>query len=168
MNLSFYKIERKDLEWARKLHNDPEVLQNLSDTRKVNKKQQSDWFQKLEADNKRQRLVVKDGNKKIGLIRLDQIDYQNKSVCVGLDIDGAYRGQGYSVPIYKKLFSFLFKENDYHRVWLLVADYNLRARHIYIKLGFKEEGIQRKSLLRNRNYSDMIMMSILQEEYNEL
>ena len=64
-------------------------------------------------------------------------------------------------PIYSELIKYLFV-NGFHRLWLLVAAYNQRARNLYTKLGFKEEGIQREGLYKNDQYFDYIMMSMLQ------
>ena len=99
-----------------------------------------------------------------GLIRLDNIDTINKSICVGMDIDTAFRGQGLAKEIYRVLMQLLF-DQGFNRIWLLVLDFNIRAINLYLKLGFKLEGSQRKAIFRNNSYHDYLMMSILKDEY---
>ncbi|TPG89123.1 N-acetyltransferase [Brevibacillus laterosporus] len=54
-----------------------------------------------------------------------------------------------------------------HRIELNVYSCNARAKHVYEKLGFVQEGIQRDFLFSDHEYHDSIMMSILAKEYRE-
>lgn len=167
-NLVYEELRVKDLEWARELHNDPEVLRMLTDPREVDEEQQRSWFKRLLETSSSSRVVVKDPNKdgaKIGLIRIDSLDHNNKSVCIGLDIHKDFRGKGYAKRIYWDLFALYFKVMGFNRIWLLTAEYNETAIALYTKLGFKVEGRQRQSLFRDGKYHDCICMSILREEY---
>jgi len=46
-----------------------------------------------------------------------------------------------------------------------VLEDNKSAIHIYNKLGFKTEGVLRKSLFKDNKYHNLIIMSILKEEF---
>jgi RimJ/RimL family protein N-acetyltransferase len=161
----FRILEKKDIEWARLLHNDPEVLNMLTDTNFVNEYQQAAWFENLCLSSKSKRLVIELNKEKIGLIRLDEIDHINKSICVGLDIVRDYRGKGYGKNAFLLLLDYVFNELNMNRAWLLVAEFNERAYNLYKKIGFVEEGRQRERLYRFGKYYDYIMMSILKKEY---
>lgn len=165
MTFNFRLLKKEDLEWARLLHNDPEVLANLTDPTIVTPEQQQKWFEKLTQNKTAERWIIENEYKeKVGLIRLDNIDVNNRSICVGMDIEKTFRGQRLAKPIYEQLISLLFTE--YHRIWLLVAEYNKRAYHIYQSLGFKEEGKHREALFKNGQYYDYILMGLLKEEFN--
>lgn len=161
----FNPLSVEYIEWARLLHNDPEVLSMLTDTHEVSKEEQYSWFEKLENSTTSKRLVAFIDNTPVGVVRLDSIDISNSSVCVGLDIHKDFRGSGFSRPIYKKLFKRLFIEDGFNRIWLLVASFNERAIHIYKSLGFVDEGVMRKALYRNLAFHDYLMLSVLKEEY---
>jgi len=164
--MKFEQLKECDLEWARLLHNDPEVLNMLTDPRWVSSEQQASWFKRLVETASSERLVVKlDDDTKIGVIRLDHIDDSNKSMCVGLDIHEGFRGKGYAKKIYRHIFEEWFGGRGYNRLWLLVAEYNTRAINLYVDLGFVSEGVQREALYRYGKYHDYIMMSILREEW---
>jgi len=164
-NILFQPLTKEYLEWARLLHNDPEVLCMLTDAHEVCEAEQLVWFDRLKRSITSERKVVFNNNTPIGIIRLDDMDTNNKSICVGLDVHKDFRGLGLSKDIYKKLLKELFI-GGWNRVWLLVAEYNTKALNLYKKLGFVQEGIQRKRLLKNGVFYDYIMMSILRSEYD--
>ena len=167
MKIKFEELEEKDIEWARLLHNDPSVLKMLTDPREVSQDQQKKWFDSLKKSKNKKRLVVYVNDEKIGIIRLDEIDHNNKSIRVGLDVHKDFRNKGYGTLAYKKLLDYCFSELKFHRVYLMVAEYNKIALHLYEKLGFKKEGVMRQALFREGKYFDYIMMSILEEEYDK-
>lgn len=161
----YTKIVAADLEWARNLHNDPDVLSMLTDPSIVSQDEQVLWFSRLCTSASSTRLVVWKEEQRIGLIRIDRLDYNNHNVCIGLDIVREARGKGYARDIYKDMFRIFFYEEGMNRIWLLVAAYNDKARHIYKSLGFTEEGIQRQALYKNGIYSDYILMGLLRDDY---
>lgn len=162
----FEDLNEEYLEWARELHNDPEVLSTLTDTHKVSKKEQYTWFLSLQKMKASRRLLVFIDEVSVGIVRVDGIDPYNKSMCVGLDIHKNFRGKKLAVSIYGKLLNWCFTIMGYNRVWLLVADFNTRAKNLYTKVGFVQEGRQREALCRSGGYHDYLMMSILRKEYD--
>jgi len=166
MPVTLVPLQEDELEWARQLHNDPEVLDMLTDPTIVTPEQQQIWYRRICNSNSSKRLVVWiSDEERIGLVRVDNMDTHNHSVCVGLDIHKDYRGKGYAKVIYKKILEFYFMIHM-NRVWLMVASYNERAISLYKSLGFKQEGVQREALYKNDKYHDYIIMSILKDEYD--
>lgn len=167
MTIELKPLDKYYLEWARQLHNDPEVLSMLTDPTIVGKDQQIIWFDKLQRSNTSKRVVAFDGEEPVGLVRIDSIDYDNSSVCIGLDICKKFRGKGYAKKVYKEVLKEWFEIQGMNRVWLMVASYNMVAKHLYTSLGFKKEGVQREALYKNNTFFDYEMMSILRSEYND-
>ncbi|MDN6724638.1 MAG: GNAT family N-acetyltransferase, partial [Tetragenococcus halophilus] len=52
-----------------------------------------------------------------------------------------------------------------HILYLQVFSFNKRAIKLYEKMGFIHEGSQRQALYRMGKWHDIIMMSILENEY---
>lgn len=163
--ISFQPLDEEHLEWARQLHNDPDVLKMLTDPHVVTPEEQVGWFKKLQQSRSSERWLALKDDVAFGVVRLDQIDLHNRSVCVGMDIHKDFRGQGLAKPTYRALFKELFEGRSFNRLWLLVASYNTVARNLYHGLGFVHEGVQRQGLLKDYDFYDYIMMSILRNEY---
>lgn len=54
------------------------------------------------------------------------------------------------------------------RIELTVLDYNECAKHLYEKSGFQFEGRKRKSIYKNGRFVDMLMYSVLKDEFLEM
>ena len=165
--LSYRLIEQRDLERVRALHNDESVLSQLTNVEQVSEKQQQKWFETLSSSTMSKRFVVEHGSSFIGVFRVDLIDHVNGSVQVGLDIVEAFRGRGLACPIYEHFMSYFFDQVRMNRVHLKVIDTNLRAIHVYEKLGFIVEGRDRQALFRDGEHRDYVCMSILRSEWSK-
>lgn len=158
-------LEETDLEWVKNLRNHPQTWPYLGTFRFINSFQQKKWFEKINADETKIYLIFGYKNKNLGLVRLTEIDRINRSMCIGGDILPKERKKGHAKYMYKLIFKLGFEVWGMNRLWLLVLATNDHALRLYKKLGFKEEGKQRKAIFRNGRYIDYIMMSILSEEY---
>lgn len=158
-------VEKSDLSFITDIRNDIEVVNNLGTYLITNKDLQEKWYNSLLQDKSKMYFIFEKDNKRIGYCRCTDIDYINRSVCIGGDICKNYRGKGYGKEMYKLLFNMFFDQMNFNRLWLFVLDSNEIALKLYKKLGFVEEGRQRKAIYRNCTYHDYIMMSVLREEY---
>lgn len=78
------------------------------------------------------------------------------------------RGKGIGTWMVEKTRDFAFEELNLHRLSLDVYSFNPRARKVYLKAGFKQEGILRDAVLDGTCYADDILMSILEDEWSEM
>ena len=74
-------------------------------------------------------------------------------------------GKGYGTEATKLMLEYGFSVLKLHRIQLLVLDFNRRALGMYRKLGFVREGIQREARIVNEEWHDVIMMSMLEKEF---
>jgi diamine N-acetyltransferase len=61
-----------------------------------------------------------------------------------------------------------FGEYGAHRLFLDVFVNNDRARHVYQTSGFREEGIMRDAIYRDGAYHSLVLMSLLESEYQRV
>lgn len=102
----------------------------------------------------------------LGFIGLDGILWNNGCCAMFLGIgDADCRGKGYGSEAITLLLRFAFEELNLHRVALSFFAYNERGRRVYEKLGFVHEGVQRDFIRRDGHYYDMILMSMLRDEW---
>ncbi|MEQ8666232.1 MAG: GNAT family protein [Rhodospirillales bacterium] len=160
-------MERRDIDAARRLHNEFSVLLNLTDIRQVTEPEQEAWFDRLLADRSKQRYVVTEigADRIIGTVRVDQIDLANRNAMIGTDIDAAYRGKGYGRRSFRLIADYLFRQMGLHRIWLVTLSTNDVALSMYRTLGMKEEGVWRDAIWRDGGYVDLIQFGILRDEW---
>ena len=75
------------------------------------------------------------------------------------------KGKGFGRIAIKKLKEYSFEKLNCHRFWLDVLKTNERAKYLYLSEGFKIEGELRDCILVRNKYEDLIIMSILENEY---
>lgn len=75
------------------------------------------------------------------------------------------KGKGYGTEAVQQVQRFAFTRLNAHRLWLEVKDHNHRARHIYQKHGFREEGTLRDCLKQGDHFESLVVMSMLSHEY---
>ena len=166
-------IEREDVEFLRIMHNDWSTLQNLTDTTLINEIQQEKWFTSICSSTSSLRLAVVDiagthsVKEVIGCVRLDHIDYRNRSIQVGGDIVANCRGRGFGSLMFKACLKYVFDVMNMRRAYLSVLETNEIAKNMYLKNGFVEEGRQVQAIFRNGLYYDYINMYLLVDKYRE-
>jgi RimJ/RimL family protein N-acetyltransferase len=101
----------------------------------------------------------------IGLVRLKRADPVERSADFGIAITREHWNQGYGSDATRTALRFAFYEMGLHRVALGVVEDNARARRVYEKCGFREEGREREAKYRVGRYVDRIVMSILEPEF---
>ena len=76
-------------------------------------------------------------------------------------------GGGFGQPFLAAVVDWVFGETKAHRFWLEVVEDNMRARHVYAKLGFADEGRERETYWRaDGTRGSHRLMSILRPEWN--
>ena len=158
-------IEEKDLEKMASLRGDPRIWMMLGDISMINKSAQYQWFSGIQGDSKRRYFILCSKQQDfLGIVRMDEIDWINRSMRVGGDVIPEFHHQGHGTKMFEIIKKYCFDYLNMNRLWLLVLDTNSAALHLYTKAGFMEEGRQRQAIFRDGRYHDYIMMSLLQSE----
>src|SRR5258708_2251935 len=104
-------------------------------------------------------IVLKDGDRPIGMIGLKDIDFRNRSAQFGIAIgERECWGQGHGTEATRLILDHAFGTLNLNRVWLRVAEDNERACRCYKRLGFEKEGVLRQDYYRNGRYLDLFVM----------
>jgi RimJ/RimL family protein N-acetyltransferase len=104
----------------------------------------------------------------LGQIDLFSINWRLRSAEMGMVIAREKnRGQGVGVEAILLLLEYAFAILGLNRVELEVAAENTRALRCYQKAGFQQEGVKRKAFMVDGQYADLVMMSVLADEWRE-
>lgn len=79
--------------------------------------------------------------------------------------DKNVRGKGLGFSALVCAVKYAFETLKVHRLWLQVFPENKAAIHIYQKVGFTQEGIEREANFFNRTYRDQLRFSLLDSEW---
>lgn len=111
---------------------------------------------------------LQDTNELVGDIALQDMDTTNRNANLRIAIGNTdHQGKGYGSEAIRLLLGYGFGILNLHRIELNVFSYNDRAIHVYEKVGFVREGVQRQVLYYNHAYHDSIWMSILADEFRQ-
>ncbi len=101
----------------------------------------------------------------VGLISFNQIATNDKWAEIGYWLAEPYQGRGIVTRACQALVRYAFQELGLNRVQIRVAVDNARSRAIPERLGFTQEGILRQAARVGDRFMDMVMYSILAEEW---
>lgn len=159
-------MAESDLEWLLDLRR--ETSEFLGDNDYISEAAQKAWFDRIKNDPSVRYFIVRALDRKddeyIGLARITHIDTINRSACVGADICVGIRGKGYGTATMNSVVAYCFEVLNLRRLWLLVLETNKRARRVYEKCGFSDEGVQKEAIWRDGKYVDYVMMSLIRKE----
>lgn len=135
----------------------------------VSKQREKEWVEaaiKEDKNNLRLAICLTENHCLIGLVNLTNIDHVNKkaefSIIIG---DKNQQGKGYGLFATQLMLKHAYEELNLHKVWLSVLQTNKNAQHIYQKIGFITDGILRQDVFKNNKYQNLIIMSMLKDEY---
>lgn len=162
-------LERRDLEEARRLHNDDDTLAQLTDISHVSEAQQEQWYLAMSTSRTSRRYVarLRADDAFVGVFRVDRLDVWNRNASVGADVVPAQRRKGYASEMFDYMLHYLFDDCGLHRVGLVTLESNARALALYRKIGFIEEGRERQAIFRGGAYHDLVAMGLLAEEWRK-
>lgn len=77
-------------------------------------------------------------------------------------------GKGYGSSFLQEICRWIFAEDDIQRLWLDLLSSNERAARLYRSMGFVREGVMRSALRVPRGRQDLVLMSLLREDWEQL
>jgi len=161
-----------DLDDYLKMLQDHEINRLTGSQKEFTREEIAAWINKisvLRSDRIDFMIVLKGTNELLGEVVLNEIDSINASANIRIGIQGTqYRGKGYGTDAMIHMLRFGFNTLKLHRIHLGVYTFNPRAIHVYEKIGFKREGLQRDALYMDGKFHDMISMAILEDEFRTL
>ena len=104
--------------------------------------------------------------KMLGTIKLDKIDFINKSAEVGALIgEKDFWGKKIGQKAFSILLKYSFEDLGLNRIWGGTDENNKSMQGLFLKSGFLEEGRLRQITYFEGKYTDNLRYSILREEY---
>jgi len=177
MNVKFYEgdriyfrpLELDDEPKLRSWINNPLNWITLARAMPINAHREREWLEKLYKDDRNVvfGVVVRDGHRLIGTTGLHNIHPINRSAEFGILIgDTAMQGLGFGSEATALTVKYGFDVLNLNRITLGVFADNARARRVYEKAGFVEEGVYRQSFFMAGQWIDEHRYAILRDDWD--
>ncbi len=159
---------RDDLTHALRWYKDPEMNRLIGEAEPMTRAKAEKWYRGIRVDKDRIwfAIVLKEGNRVIGEAGLLHMfrPWRCTDMTVIIGEKDAW-GRGYGTEVGHLLLDHAFKQLAFHRISIGVVSFNERALRFWEGLGFSREGAQRDGYNCDGEFSDFVMMSILEDEY---
>jgi diamine N-acetyltransferase len=169
--------EREDLPRFVAWLNDPEVRQFLLINLPMSMASEERWFENMQKLPPAEHVLVieialpREGGAEvtwtpIGNTSFMDINHINRAAEIGIFIgEKSFWNQGYGRDTMRLMLRHGFETMNFNRIYLRVFDHNLRGIRAYERAGFKHEGRMRQAQYQEGRYFDVLMMSVLREEW---
>jgi RimJ/RimL family protein N-acetyltransferase len=164
-------VERHDVPLLHRWLNDPAVMEGWgwsAPARSLHNVagQVEDWLAREIMLGRPEALIAESlAGDPVGLVivRIDRPE--SRSVELSLLVDADRRGQGFGTDMMQTILEACFDGWGVHRIGVRVEEDNERALVLYRRLGFQEEGRLRQAAFRDGRHADVLLFSLLVEEW---
>ncbi len=105
----------------------------------------------------------------IGNLGLFDMDLRSRRATMGIFIGDAKNfDKGYGSEAIRLLLRYAFDTLNLNKVCLRHLATNERGRACYLKVGFKQAGLQKRHVFSNGEYADVVIMEIFADEFRAL
>lgn len=167
-------IEKEDLPLFVSWLNDPQVRKGLKMYLPLSFAEERKWFEEMLDSPKHEHplaIEVKedDGWKIVGNCGFHKIYWRTQSAEIGIFIgEKSIWNKGFGTEAVSLLLQFGFETLNFNRIGLCVFDNNPRAVRAYEKAGFVLEGRLRQAEYSDGKFIDILMMSVLRSEWQDI
>ena len=174
MALSRYyvrELSRKDVAIINGWRADRELVDLLgSPFRYIDRSIDENWYdayQRSRGDNVRLSICDKDSDLVVAVVYLLSIDWISRNCELAMMVGSVEdRGKGLGSFAIESALDHAFYDLGLHKVYLTVLETNDAAQRLYLKVGFKKEGLLREATFKNNKYVNMIQMGLLKPDFN--
>jgi RimJ/RimL family protein N-acetyltransferase len=165
-------VERQDVHLLHRWFNDPAVMDGWGWSAPARSMQMvagqvEDWLAREITFGRPEALIAESlAAAPIGLVivRIDRPEA--RSVELSLLVDADHWGQGFGTDMMQTILEACFDGWGVHRIGVRVEEDNERALALYRRFGFREEGRFRQAAFREGRHADVLLFSLLAEEWS--
>ena len=104
-------------------------------------------------------------NKLIGTVSIEDWNKTHKWCEIGWGLNPKFQKQGFAYESIRCLIKYIFEELQMNRISIVIWDGNESSKNLAKKLGFVQEGIERKARYKNNKFIDLYCYGLLKEEW---
>jgi RimJ/RimL family protein N-acetyltransferase len=101
----------------------------------------------------------------VGDLTTQRCDRRVGTFTYGIGIKDGERRRGYAAEAIRLVLRYYFEELRYQKAWVGVHDFNDASRLLHERLGFRQEGRQRRMVYTRGRYFDLLLFGLTAEEF---
>lgn len=160
-------LEKGDLELVLRWRNSEHIRKFMYRDNIISLDEHQAWFNRIEKDKTKIYLIFLHKDQPVGLLYFTEIDYLNSNCMWGFYLGESDIPKGSGTVMGYQAMNYIFDQKGMRKVSGEVLGFNEPSRKFFRRLGFREEGIKRKHILRNDKYTDVYLFSLLVDEWSE-
>lgn len=165
--ISLEKIKEKDLKLISQWKRNQSIIKYIDTKPIITLKEQLNWLKKIKNDKKCRYWIINNYGIKIGIIKLNNIDFENKICDLEYYIgDLHFRGREIIPIVIYNIYEYVFEYMNFERICCHVKVSNKHAIHISEKMGCEMK--DKLNIESYKNGKDIVRLSITKEKWNEI
>ena len=168
MTIKLRRVTYDDLEKIMKWRMMPEVTSYMYTDPKLTIDSQIKWFNKISDNEKHEKywIIQLDTGKDVGLISVNNIDYQNKTATWAYYLaELEARGKGLAKVLECNFNDYVFFNLQINKLWYEVLEFNEMVVRLHEKFGGKIEGRLIDQIYKNNKFHNVIRMATFKEDW---
>lgn len=158
-------LEREDLHFIHALNNNEIMMRYWFEEPYEAYVELKELYNKHIHDISERRFIIDKQGVSLGLVELVDINHIHRRAEFSILVTPEHQGHGYASIAARLAMNFGFMVLNLHKLYLIVDEENVKAIHIYEKLGFEREGVLLNEFFISGKYRNAIRMCIFQEAY---
>jgi ribosomal-protein-alanine N-acetyltransferase len=154
-------VEKEDLKLTIEWLNDPEYFGVYNPLIQISRAELEKRYDDRSPEERSFFIEKKDGSK-IGVIFHNPVEKYSE---IGYFLAPSERGKGYCTEAVTIILDYVFLSKDTVRIQAHIDPRNIASQKVVEKNGFKKEGTIRKCFFAKGEWRDMLLYSILREEW---
>lgn len=164
--LSLRKVERDDLDDLLALKQ--ESWFGTHRIAIINKANQEQWFEHMTVSSTDCIMIAAHEGKRIGVFKINNIDWMNRVCSIGHDIFSEHRGKGLGYKIVEAGVDFCFEILNMNRLDAEVLKNNVVSQKTLLKGGFEIEGCRKQAVFKCNQYIDSLFCGVIRSDWEAL
>lgn len=167
--VSLRPVDNDDRDKMLAWRNSPEVARFMYTDHTITPEEHRRWFSRVLQDPRCRYWIIQWRHQDVGVAHLCDIDMLHRRCSWGFYLaDPAVRGKGVGSLAEYQLLCYTFDQLQLNKVSCEVLAFNTGMLALQEKFGFRREGYLRQYVHKGGQYHDVVVLSMLRDEWEQL
>ena len=163
--MKVFKFNQDYIAERTKWFNHPSIYNVMYIKHPLSEDETRSWYERNKDRDDRIDFVVTDEGVTVAMCGLLGLGTQDRLAEYYLMVNPELPGKGYGFKTTVYVMNFVFSNTDTNKVFLYTNHENDKANNLYLKVGFKLEGVLRQHRFKNGKLIDRNIFGLLKEEW---